>query len=160
MRAFIPRTSQATGTVDGKTVGKIGHGLVILLGIKNGDTEKDIDTLVNKIVNLRVFAGDGGHFDRSLLEMNNIKSEGATSTSRLQDFGVLIVSQFTLYGSTKKGRRPDFADAAKPEISESLYELFVKKMSETGITVATGVFGAMMDVHLINEGPVTFIIET
>ena len=145
MKALIQRTSQAKVVVDGKTVGEIGNGLVVLLGIKDGDGEKDINTLVNKIVNLRVFAGDGGHFDRSLIDING---------------EVLIVSQFTLYGSTKKGRRPDFTDSAKPEIAEPLYDLFVEKMQETGITVATGVFGAMMDVHLINKGPVTLMIES
>jgi len=157
MRALIQRTSKAEVIVDSKTVGKIGPGLVILLGIKNGDSEKDIDYLINKIVNLRVFPSDKGHFEKSLID---IKSEGAMPSSRLQDFGVLVISQFTLYGSTKKSRRPDFIEAAKPEIAEGLYELFVKKMQKTGITVATGEFGAMMDVHLVNEGPVTLMIES
>ncbi len=145
MRALIQRTSEAKVTVDGKTVGEISAGLVVLLGVKQDDTEKDVDKLVNKIANLRVFESKKGHFETSLIE---------------EAKEVLVVSQFTLYGSTKKGRRPDFVAAAKPDLAESLYEHFVKKMRETGLAVATGVFGAMMDVSLVNSGPVTFMLET
>ncbi|MBU1934836.1 D-tyrosyl-tRNA(Tyr) deacylase [Patescibacteria group bacterium] len=145
MRALLQRTSEAKVVVDGKTVGQIGPGLVVFLGITHEDGEKDIDALVNKIVNLRVFPSDKGYFDKSLLEEKK---------------DVLIVSQFTLYGSCNKGRRPDFMAAAKPEVAEPLYDKFVNKMKETGINVATGEFQAMMDVHLVNNGPVTFMLET
>ena len=131
--------------MDGKTVGQIGAGLVILLGVTHDDSEKDVDTLVNKITNLRVFESDKGHFETSLLEENK---------------EVLVVSQFTLYGSTKKGRRPDFAEAAKSDHAEKLYNYFVDKMRETGLKTETGVFGAMMDVSLVNSGPVTFMLES
>jgi D-aminoacyl-tRNA deacylase len=157
MKALIQRTSGARVTVDGKTAGQIESGLVILLGVKEGDTEKDADNLINKIVNLRVFPNEKGHFEKSLIDMN---SEGEDGHPRLQNVGVLVVSQFTLYGSTKKGRRPDFIEAAKPGHAEKLYDYFVKKMRETGLKTETGKFGAMMDVHLTNTGPVTFMIET
>jgi len=145
MRALIQRVSEAKVTVEGKTVGQIGAGLVVLLGIKHDDTEQDADKLVNKIADLRVFESEKGHFETSLLE---------------EAKEVLVVSQFTLYGSTKKGRRPDFTAAAKPDLAESLYDYFIKKMRETGLKTETGEFGAMMDVHLVNNGPVTFMIES
>ena len=145
MRTLIQRSSQAKVEVDGKTVGKIDQGLVVLLGITHEDTKKDVDSLVTKIVNLRVFESEEGYFDKSLLD---IKGD------------VLVISQFTLYSSTKKGRRPDFTASARPEIAEGLYDLFVKKMQETGLKTASGVFGAMMDVSLTNSGPATFIIES
>jgi D-tyrosyl-tRNA(Tyr) deacylase len=107
--------------------------------------EKDAEQLANKIINLRVFPGDKGHFDKSLADVNG---------------GALIVSQFTLYGSCDKGRRPDFTEAAPPERAEELYEYFVYKMRETGVNTETGKFGAMMDVSLINNGPVTFILKS
>ena len=131
--------------VGGKTVGQIGAGLVILLGVKQDDTEKDADKLADKIVNLRVFESEKGHFETSLIDDNK---------------EVLVVSQFTLYGSTKKGRRPDFVAAAKPDLAESLYKRFIKKMRETGLKTETGAFGAMMDVSLVNSGPVTFMLES
>lgn len=145
MKALIQRTSQAKVTVDDKTVGEIESGLVILLGVKQDDTEKDADQLVSKITNLRVFSNDKGHFETSLLDEKK---------------DVLIVSQFTLYGSTKKGRRPDFSAAAKPDVAKKLYDYFVEKMRKTGLKTETGVFGAMMEVNLVNSGPVTFMIET
>lgn len=145
MKALIQRTSGAKVIVDGKTVGEIKSGLVVLLGVKQDDTEKDADKLVDKIANLRIFESDKGHFETSLSD------EGKE---------VLIVSQFTLYGSTKKGRRPDFIEAAKPDHAEKLYNYFVEKMRETGLKTETGVFGAMMDIHLVNSGPVTFMLET
>jgi D-aminoacyl-tRNA deacylase len=157
MRALIQRTSGAEVTVDGKAVGQIESGLVILLGIKDGDTEKNADQLVNKIVNLRLFPDGKGHFEKSLIDIKSVK--GADDHSGLQDIGVLIISQFTLYGSVKKGRRPDFIEAAKPDHAEKLYDYFVRKMRETGLKTETGKFGAMMDVHLVNNGPVTFMIE-
>jgi D-tyrosyl-tRNA(Tyr) deacylase len=146
MKALIQRSTGASVTVDGQEIGAIGPGLVVLLGVTNEDSEKDIDFLVNKIVNLRLFKGDGAsEFDRSVLE---------------EQKEVLVVSQFTLYGSCNKGRRPDFNEAARPEISEPLYDKFVEKMIETGLTVATGQFGADMKVALTNDGPVTLMIES
>lgn len=145
MKALIQRVTEAGVSVDGKRVGSIGPGLLVFLGIAEGDGEKEADFLVDKIVKLRIFPGEKGHFDESLLEQ---KKE------------VLVVSQFTLYGSVKKGRRPDFSQAAKPEAAERLYKYFVQKMRETGLQVETGKFQAMMDVHLINDGPVTFLLES
>ena len=162
MKALIQRVSEATVTADGKMSGEIKSGLLILLGVKNEDTEKDADFLVNKIVNLRIFAGDGGHFDKSLSDLNNISpNECEDDHPRLpRGVGALVVSQFTLYGSCDKGRRPDFTGAAKPEHAKRLYDYFVNKMRGTGVKTETGVFGAMMDVFLINNGPVTFMLET
>lgn len=144
MRTLIQRVNEAKVTVDQETVGEIGKGLLIFLGITHADTEKEADYLVNKIANLRLFPKES-HFDQSPLE---IKGE------------VLVVSQFTLYGSTKKGRRPDFNDSAPQNISKPLYEYFVKKMSETGLKTATGQFGAEMKVSLVNNGPATFLLES
>jgi D-tyrosyl-tRNA(Tyr) deacylase len=145
MRALIQRTSGAKVVVGNRTVGQIESGLVVLLGVKQDDTEKDADKLVDKIANLRVFESDKGHFETSLLDG---KKE------------VLVISQFTLYGSTKKGRRPDFVEAAKPDHAEKLYNYFVEKMRERGLKTETGEFGAMMDISLVNSGPVTFMIES
>lgn len=132
-------------TAKDDVIGQIGSGLVVLLGITHEDSEKDVDFLVQKIVNLRIFPGDGGEFDTSALDS---KKE------------ILVVSQFTLYGSCKKGRRPDFNDAAKPDKAELLYKLFVQQLSETGLKVATGKFQAYMQVDLNNDGPVTLMIES
>jgi len=145
MRAVIQRSAHASVTVDSKIVGKISDGLVILLGITQNDTAEDAQYIADKIVNLRIFPDQEKEFDKSLLE---VKKEA------------LIISQFTLYASTKKGRRPDFNQAAKPEISEPLYEKFCEYIKNYGIKVSTGIFGAMMDVELINHGPVTITIES
>ena len=145
MKALIQRSKGAKVTVEGEVTGKIDDGIVILLGITHEDTEKDLDFLVQKIVNLRIFPGKGGEFDTSALEG---KKE------------VLVVSQFTLYGSCKKGRRPDFNEAAKSEQAEGLYKIFVQKMRETGLKVATGQFQAYMQVDLNNDGPVTLMLES
>jgi len=145
MRALIQRVTEGKVTVDKKVVGEIGSGIVILLGITHEDSEKDAETLVNKIVNLRTFPSGDKHFETSLLD---------------EQKEILVVSQFTLYGSTKKGRRPDFFSAAKPDLAERLYNFFVQKCQETGLKVATGQFQAMMNVSLVNEGPVTFLLET
>lgn len=145
MKALIQRTTGAVVKIDGKPVGEIGPGLVILLGITQSDSERDIDYLVQKIVNLRVFASETSGFDNSLLDE---KKEA------------LVVSQFTLYGSCDKGRRPDFGEAARPEQAEPFYEKFVQKMREAGVTVATGQFGADMKVELVNDGPVTLMLES
>jgi len=146
VKALIQKVSSGSVTVDGKTIGEIGKGIVALLGITHGDTEKEVDFVLNKIVNCRIFPGERSDFDHSLQEVSG---------------ELLIVSQFTLYGSLKKGRRPDFGDAAPPEMAEKLYKLFVQKAQAIeGIKVATGQFQAHMQVALINDGPVTLMIES
>ena len=145
MKVVIQKSGQAKVKINGKTHSEIEEGLVILLGIKTGDTEKDIDYLVEKIINLRLFEEGEKHFEKSLLEKNK---------------QALVISQFTLYGDCKKGRRPDFALSAKSEEAKPLYEKFLEKLSGKGIEVKSGIFGAMMDVHLINKGPITIILES
>src|SRR5262245_19438905 len=145
MRAVIQRVSQARVDVDGSTVGEIGAGLVVLVGVGAGDGAEDADYLSDKIANLRVFADDDGRMSRSVIE---------TSGS------ILIVSQFTLYGDVRRGRRPSYSDAAAPDMAKSLYEHFVGRMRSTGIRVETGVFQAMMEVSLTNDGPVTVLIDS
>jgi len=132
-------------SVEGEVVGQIDEGLVVLLGVAHTDTEKDAEYLANKVVNLRIFPGEKGEFDRSALD------------DKLE---VLVVSQFTLYGNCQKGRRPDFIEAAKPEQAEKLYKFFVHQIEKAGLTVATGRFQAMMQVELINDGPVTLMLES
>ena len=131
--------------VAGRTVGKIGPGLVVLLGVGKGDTETEADYLVDKIIHLRIFADDAGRMNRSITEV-----QGA----------LLVVSQFTLYGDCKKGRRPSFDDAAAPDEARRLYEYFVNRLKSSNIVVETGVFQAEMEVYLVNDGPVTFILES
>ncbi|MDZ7263763.1 MAG: D-aminoacyl-tRNA deacylase [candidate division KSB1 bacterium] len=145
MRAVVQRVKKAAVTIDGQLVGAIGPGLVILLGVKNGDTETDARFLAEKCLNLRIFADDAGKFNRSVLEVQG---------------EILAVSQFTLYGDARKGRRPSFTDAAPPPISEPLYEKFVDYLKQGGLPVASGVFGAMMVVEIHNDGPVTIILES
>jgi D-tyrosyl-tRNA(Tyr) deacylase len=145
MKALIQKVTSAHVEVDHEIVGQIERGLLVFLGVTHEDSEKDIDYLVNKIVNLRLFEGEKGAFDQS-----------ATDNQR----EILIVSQFTLYASCKKGRRPDFTAAAKPEIAEALYDRFAQKMRDTGLPVATGQFGAHMEVKLVNDGPVTLMIDS
>lgn len=145
MKALIQRVTKASVKVDGEIIGEIKKGLLVLLGLTDTDTEKEVSYLVEKIANLRVFKGDKSGFDISLLDIQG---------------DLLVVSQFTLYGSTKKGRRPDFNAAARPEMAETLYDLFIDKMRKTGLNVATGQFGADMQVELVNDGPVTLMIES
>ncbi len=145
MRAVIQRVSSGSVSISGKVVGKIGKGLVILLGVKNGDIESDAKFLADKCINLRIFTDEEGKFNLSALD---VKGE------------LLAISQFTLYGDTRKGRRPSFIEAAPPEISEPLYEKFIEYLKESGLTVATGEFGAMMLVEINNDGPVTIIAES
>ena len=145
MKVLIQRVSRAKVTIDGEVAGEIDKGILVLLGIAQGDAEKDVDYLVEKIVNLRIFPNEKSHFDKSVQEVNG---------------SLLVVSQFTLYGDTKKGRRPDFTAAAKPELAEALYDSFIKKAREMGLNVASGEFGAMMDIELINDGPVTLMLES
>jgi len=131
-------------TVDGKCVGEIGPGVVLLAAIHKNDTPITIRKMAEKCVHLRVFPGEGGHFEESVLQR-----EGA----------VLAISQFTLYGDCRKGRRPSLASAARPEEASRLFDRFVDDLRDFGVDVATGSFGAMMKVHLVNDGPVTFQVE-
>jgi D-tyrosyl-tRNA(Tyr) deacylase len=145
VRAIIQRVTQARVTVEGQQVGAIGAGLVVLLGISKEDGEGDAQYLTDKLVNLRIFADDSGRFNRSALDT------GAE---------FLIVSQFTLYGDTRKGRRPDFTAAAPPETAERLYDYTVSLLRSKGINVATGQFQAYMQVSLQNDGPVTLMLDS
>ena len=146
MRTVIQRVSQASVTIDGNMKSEIGKGLLVLLGICDDDNEEDIDWLVRKIVQLRVFDDENGMMNRSVTD---IQGE------------IMVVSQFTLYASYKKGNRPSWLRASKPEVATPLYLLFCKKMSEAlGKSVATGSFGADMKVSLINDGPVTICMDT
>jgi len=145
MRAVIQRVSSASVTVDGRVRGAIGPGLLVLLGVGRTDTEQDAETLAEKIVALRVFQDEAGKMNLSLRDTGG---------------SLLVVSQFTLYGDTRKGRRPSFDMAAPPEQARRLYEHFVQAARRQGVHVETGVFQAMMSVSLVNEGPVTFLVET
>jgi D-tyrosyl-tRNA(Tyr) deacylase len=144
MRIILQRVSRARVTVEGRTTGEIGAGLLLLVGFTEGDREEALTWMANKVVGLRVFADDEGQMNRSLEE-----SGGA----------LLVVSQFTLYGDARKGRRPSFVEAARAEVAIPLYERFVALLRATGLPVGTGEFGAMMDVELVNDGPVTLILE-
>ena len=145
MRALVQRVSRASVSIDGEVAGAIDRGMVILLGVRTGDTKADADWLAEKCVNLRIFPDEQGNMNRSLLDMG---------------YAALIVSQFTLYGNTRKGRRPSFVEAAAPELSEPLYEYFVSRVTGHGVRTATGRFGAMMQVALVNDGPVTLMVES
>mgnify|MGYP003377990817 CR=1 FL=1 len=146
MKAVIQRTQSASVTIDGKVVGEIGQGLLILLGICPKDTEKETDFLAEKLANLRIFPDEEGKLNRSLLEVNG---QG------------LVVSNFTLYGNCRKGRRPSFIDAARPEIAIPLYERFIQQLRQVGVQkVDHGEFGADMKVSLVNDGPITLVVDT
>jgi D-aminoacyl-tRNA deacylase len=145
MRALLQRVSRANVVVDGSVVGEIGAGLLILLGVAKSDTSQDAEFLADKILNLRVFPDDAGKMNRSLLESGG---------------DVLIISQFTLYGDCRKGRRPGFDAAAPVEQARALYELFVGFVRRSASRVETGVFQAHMDVSLVNDGPVTLMLES
>jgi D-tyrosyl-tRNA(Tyr) deacylase len=145
MRVVLQRVTGAKVEVDGKPAGEIGSGLLVLLGVAKGDAEADADALVDKIVNLRVFTDENHKMNRSLLDAGG---------------SLLIVSQFTLYGDCRKGRRPSFDAAAPAEEARALYEYFVGKARESGLRVETGVFQAHMAVSLTNDGPVTLVIES
>jgi D-tyrosyl-tRNA(Tyr) deacylase len=144
MKALIQRVKNASVEVKGSVIGRINKGIVVFLGIKKGDTIKDIDYLVNKIVNLRIFEGKDEKLDLSL---EDIKGE------------MLIISQFTLYGSCKKGRRPDFTESEDAEKAKEIYRIAIDSFKKTGLKVEEGEFQAMMDVKLINDGPFTLILE-
>lgn len=145
MRAVIQRVKSASVKVDGEIVGKIGKGLLVLLGVSVVDIEKDATYLVDKTLNLRIFEDNEDKMNLSLLD---IKGE------------ILVVSQFTLYGDSRKGRRPSFIDAAPPEKANQLYEYFVSEIHKKLLRVETGKFQAMMDVELINDGPVTILLDS
>ena len=145
MRAVIQRVSHAKVTVADEVVGEIGQGLLILLGVTHEDDDKDADLLVDKIVNLRIFNDAEGKMNLSVVDVQG---------------ELLVVSQFTLYGDTRRGRRPSFVNAASGESALRLYLDFVAKAAKTVKKVATGEFGAMMDVALVNDGPVTIIIDS
>lgn len=145
MRAVIQRVRQASVTVNGQVVGKIGKGLVILVGVGNNDTAAHANLLAEKIANLRIFEDTAGKMNLSLLD---VKGEA------------LVVSQFTLYADTRKGRRPSFTDAALPEAAAPLVDRFCQRLTSLGVPVSTGVFGAMMLVEIHNDGPVTIVMDT
>lgn len=145
MRAVVQRVRQAQVTVDNEVVGAIGSGLLILLGVGNGDSEEEVQMLAQKTASLRIFADDEGRFNRSLLDTGG---------------AALVVSQFTLYADTRRGRRPSFSDAAPPEVAAPLVDRFCEALTAAGIPVQTGRFGASMAVSLINDGPVTIILDT
>jgi len=145
MRALIQRVISAAVRVDEKIQGRIGPGMLVLLGVAANDTENDADYLADKLVHLRIFSDDAGKMNRSALDSNA---------------AFLVVSQFTLYGDTRKGRRPGFDAAAPAERARALYEYFTRKLRESGLQTETGVFQAHMQVELINDGPVTFLVES
>jgi D-tyrosyl-tRNA(Tyr) deacylase len=145
MRAVIQRVSHASVTVNGQVVGKVGAGLLVLLGISKSDGESDADYLIDKIVGLRIFEDEQGKMNRSVAEV-----AGA----------ILMVSQFTLYGDVRRGKRPSFDEAARPEEARRLYEYAVTKIREAGLRCETGEFQAMMKVSLVNDGPVTILLDS
>lgn len=145
MRALLQRVTRGEVRIDGDVVGKIGRGLVLLLGIHREDTADDVDFLAKKCANLRIFQDEDGRFNRSILEVGG---------------AVLLVSQFTLYADCRRGRRPSFSHAAAPELAIPLYEHFTAALIRQGLTVATGRFGADMQVDLCNDGPVTVMVES
>jgi len=145
MKAVIQRVKSAEVRVDGRVTGKIGKGLLILLGVRKGDGKSDLSFLASKIPELRIFEDDSGKFNLSLKEING---------------EMLIVSQFTLYSDCRKGRRPSFTDAEEPALAKNLYEQFISTLRGQGISVQTGEFQAKMEVHLINDGPVTLLLDS
>lgn len=145
MRAVVERVSRSRVLVAGKTVGEIGSGLLVLLGIAKTDTQAAADFLVEKILGLRIFEDNQGKMNLSLLDKTG---------------EMLVVSQFTLYGDVRRGKRPSFDAAARPEVARRLYEYFVEKVRSLGVSCETGQFQAMMDVELVNQGPVTILVDS
>jgi D-tyrosyl-tRNA(Tyr) deacylase len=145
MKALLQRVSRASVSVNDKTVGKIGAGLVVFLGVAQGDSKEDATYLANKVVNLRIFADESSKFALSALETKG---------------DILIVSQFTLLADTHKGRRPDFTAAAPPDLAKELYEFFVEQVRVTGLKIETGLFQEHMLVEIHNNGPVTILLES
>lgn len=144
MRIVAQRVVEARVTVEGETVGEIGQGLLLLVGIGRGDDEKELRWLANKVLDLRIFEDEEGRMDRSLLDVGG---------------AILAVPQFTLYGDVRKGRRPSFDRAAPPQEAAPLFQRFVEQLKQSGLLVEQGVFGAHMEVELLNDGPVTLILE-
>lgn len=145
MKVVVQRCKEAQVTVDGEVTGAIGQGLMVLVGVTHEDTDKDAKYLADKVAGLRIFEDDEGKMNYSVMEVGG---------------GILSVSQFTLYGDCRKGKRPNFMAAAKPDIAEGLYEQFNRELRDKGLEVPTGRFGAMMDVTFTNWGPVTLIIDS
>lgn len=145
MRAVVQRVTSARVEVGGQTVGQIGAGVLVLFGVARDDRETDADYLADKIINLRIFRDAQDKMNLALADAGG---------------AMLVVSQFTLYGDTRRGRRPSYIEAAEPEKANALYEYFVARVRAQGIRVATGIFQAMMDVHLINDGPVTILLDS
>ena len=145
MRAVIQRVSQAEVQVAGEIIGAIAHGLLVLLGVHHGDTIEDVRYLVSKLITLRIFADAQGRMNQDVREQHG---------------SILVVSQFTLYGDCRRGRRPSFSEAAPPPLAQQLYEAFVAEVARAGVPVAQGAFGAHMVVHLVNDGPVTILLES
>ncbi len=145
MRAVLQRVKNAAVNIDGKLCGSIGGGLLVLLGVEEGDKESDVDYIVDKCINLRIFEDGDGKMNLSVLDVGG---------------DIMVVSQFTLLADLKKGRRPSFIDAAKPEKANELYELAVGKFIKSGLKVSTGCFQANMEISLINKGPVTIILDS
>lgn len=145
MKVVIQRSLEAKVTVNGEVTGQIDKGLVLLVGITHEDTEEDVRYVAEKVANLRLFEDETGKMNLSIFEAGG---------------SILSVSQFTLYGDTRKGRRPSFSEAAKPDIAKPLWDLFNEELRKLNLHVETGVFGAMMDVSLTNDGPVTLIVES
>ena len=145
MRAVIQRVSRACVRVEGKTVGEIGKGLLVLLGVGTGDTEQSADYMAEKIATLRIFADAEDKMNLSVLDVGG---------------GALAISQFTLFGDVRRGRRPSFISAARPELAKPLYEHFLAALRGRGLRVEKGIFGAMMEVELVNDGPVTILLDS
>lgn len=146
MRALVQRVSEASVSINGEVVGSIGFGLLVLLGVGRSDANVEARRLAEKIAALRVFDGEGGRMDRSLIDLR-------------EEAGVLCISQFTLYGDVRRGLRPSFTEAAEPALAEKLYRQFCHELAGRGLKVETGRFGARMSVALTNEGPVTLLVE-
>lgn len=145
VRVVVQKVKRGSVTVDGNITGEIGQGYVLLVGFTHDDAAEDLAWMVDKVINLRVFEDEAGKMNLSLLDVGG---------------EILSVSQFTLYGDARKGRRPGFTDAARPEVATPLYEQFNQQLREQGITVGTGIFGASMEVEIINDGPVTILLDT
>lgn len=145
MRAVVQRVSSSRVTVDDRTTGEINQGLLVLLGVTHEDTSKDVDYMIDKVLNLRIFEDENEKMNLSLKDVGG---------------ELLVVSQFTLYGDCRKGRRPGFSDAARPDIAIPLYEEFVEKAKKQDIKVGTGEFGAHMVVDIVNNGPVTILLDS
>ena len=145
MRAIVQRVKRGSVKIDGEVVAEIGRGLVVLLGIRNSDTEKDMNYLAEKIANLRIFEDEQGKFNFSLKDVGG---------------EILVVSNFTVYGDTRKGRRPSFTDAASPEAAKDIFTQFIEILKKQNVPVKTGVFQSIMEVEIINDGPVTVIVES